>query len=235
MELSLLCLLNSRKVTPVTAGSWIIREICAGIRVMRAHTELPVSDWFLLVVQDLGQEGSEEVKRGNWAQISVVTDSSLTMSLTAFIGNWTIKWHCCSNTECLCAAVREADLVSRLCGRWGKLCPAPELWMGCTDGKAFPLSNKIDPMISGEVPLSSHQAVQITKSLQTSPYVLDDVKIFQAFLLRCHKMRFTENHSKKNWVLSFAWDFLFFSRFFHSCCECTWTKLSNLYGISAHT
>lgn len=59
--------------------------------------------------------------------------------------------------------------------------------MGCTDGKAFALSNKIYYIVSGQVALSSHQAVQIPESLETFPYVLDDV--FPAFLLRCHCTR----------------------------------------------
>lgn len=50
-------------------------------------------------------------------QISIVTDSSVIMSLTAFIENCTVKYCCYNNTEHFSTAVKEADLGSRLCGR----------------------------------------------------------------------------------------------------------------------
>lgn len=55
--------------------------------------------------------------------------------------------------------------------------------MGWTGGKAFALSSKIDYMMSGQVPLSSHQAVQIPEYLQIFPYVLDYINIFFSFFL----------------------------------------------------
>lgn len=114
-----------------------------------AESELPDASLFLLIVQDPGQEGSEQVKRGNWAQIFVVTDSSLTMSLAAFIGNWTIKWYHCSGTECFCTV-------------WKSLTWIPGVWKmrealsssRVLHGKDSALSNKINYMICFFLPSS---------------------------------------------------------------------------------
>lgn len=42
-----------------------LRKSLVESEFIRAHTELPVSSFLLLIVQDLGQEGSEQVKRRN--------------------------------------------------------------------------------------------------------------------------------------------------------------------------
>lgn len=47
-------------------------------------------------------------------QISVASGSSVIMSLTAFVENYTVKYYYYNNTEHLSFAVKEADLDPRL-------------------------------------------------------------------------------------------------------------------------
>lgn len=131
--------------------------------------------------------------------------------------------------------MREADLNSRLCGRSGMLCPAPELWMGCTDRKAFALSNKINYMVSS----CSYFPSSCPDSRVSSdfPLCFKWCKHFPSFSSKVplYKMSVLLGLPLKSIRFFPLHGISSSSPGFFIPAESTWTKFTNLCEVSAHT
>lgn len=114
------------------------------------------------------QEKSYQGKRKSWVQISVASSSSLIMSLTAFIENYSVKYYC-NNTEQLSTAVKEWPGMQAVEDQGSSGAPTGQQlwWRFCHT-----------TVIRDQITPSSHQVVWVAVSLQSFPCVFCNVNIF---------------------------------------------------------